>query len=303
MIFSDSITKQCAEDFFYGKDSPIDNQLQDIEGESGSVIKEIIEKGSLPLSSSQDHNILLRFIITLHSRTKSKYIEQDELIDKLLKAYLKLNLDADKDLLNKIRIQVDTKLHLPTLTALSHYRSAQDLRSHLFLNKTDIDFITSDNPVVFYNKWAEDVKTRGTIGLKSQGLLIFLPLSSEIVICLYDSVIYKIGNKRDLITILKDPKEVENLNGFQWLQSLDNIYFYAEEDKNKIIVYSDKYLPHRSEDKIKARKRGNVENGWHSTKPNIKLQINAIKIKKAAKGFESDEKILKIRNPDLLSRT
>lgn len=304
IIIGDSIKNQCSEDYFYGKTIPIEKAFGEIETYSGALLKKIINENYIPSSKKQDHSILQLFVVTLHSRTKYKVEEQNEIANKMGKSFLELHPDVDKKLLDKVDIKLDFPLHYPILTSLTRYHLAQDLSIHLFTNNTRNNFITSDHPVIYYNKWVENIKDYGAVGLTSKGLLIFLPLSPQKLLLLYDGSVYKIGNKKDSITILKDPKEIDNINLMQWLKSRDNIYFYSEDEQNKIKTDSQVNTHLRQQSKIQFQERDNLNGskivGFYSSKLKMKLNINQIKIRKQASQYKMNEKILAIRNPKLL---
>jgi hypothetical protein len=74
----------------------------------------------------------------------------------------------------------------------------------------------------------EKAKFGSYTGVASKGLQIFLPLSPNYLLVFYDSVIYKIGEKKKLIVDITDIKDVKQLNDLQWLNSLENIYFHRD---------------------------------------------------------------------------
>jgi hypothetical protein len=304
-IIGDSIRNQCSDDYFYGKDEIIENTFQNIEDVSGELIRKIILEKYIPQLKSQDHTILQLFIVTLHSRTKFKYEELDEIIDKMGKSTLEMYPDVDKKLLSKVVVKFDYPLQFSLLNAFSSYHLAQDLRIHLLVNGSNIDFITSDHPVVYYNKWAENIKNFGAIGLASKGLLILLPLSPKILLLLYDPAIYKIGNIKDSISYINKNEDIDNINLLQWLSSNDNIYYYNESDFSKISIDSEKNIPLRNREKVMIQERDDSKSGkligFHSHKLKMKLNVSVIKLRKQAKRIDEGDRILKIRNPLLLT--
>ncbi len=305
IVLGDSIKNQCSEDYFYGKTIPIEKAFGEIETNSGVLLKNIINNNYIPSAKTQDHSILQLFMVTLHSRTKYKAEEMNEMVDKTSKSVLELHPDVDKDLLDKIEIKTDFPLHYSILNSFTRYHLVQDLSIHLFANESRNNFITSDQPVILYNKWTEDVKEYGAVGLASKGLLIFLPLSPSKLLLLYDSSVYKIGNKKDSVTILNDSKEADNLNLMQWLKCRDNIYFISEDEQNKIENDAQINIRLRQKSKINFMERkatnGSKIFGGHSPKLNMKLNVNSIKVRKQLRQFKTDEKILAIRNPKLLA--
>ena len=287
IIIGDSIKNQCSDDYFYGKDGIIENTFQNIESVSCELLKKIITEQYVPKLKSQEHTILQLFIVTLYSRTKFKYDELNEIINKIGKSTLEMYPDVDKDLLSKVVVKYDYPLQFPLLNAFSSYHLAQDLKINLLINRSNTSFITSDHPVVYYNKLAENIRNYGTVGLASKGLLIFLPLSPEVLLLLYDASIYKIGNKKDLVNYLDKKEDVENINLLQWLSSYDNIYFFNDSESPKILADSIKIMPMRNNDKVKIQERGSSQKGklmgFHSNKLKMKLNVSAIKLRKQAK--------------------
>jgi hypothetical protein len=255
IVIGDSIKNQCSADYFYGKTIPIEKAFSEIETSSGVLLNKIINKNYIPSARSQAHSILQLFIVTLHSRTKYKFEEMNEIVDKIGKSVLELHPDVDKTLLDKVEIKLDFPLHYSILHSLTRYPLAQDLSIHLFTNESSNNFITSDHPVIYYNKWTEDIKDYGSVGLASKGLLIFLPLSHKKLLLLYDRSVYKIGNKKDSVSILNDAGEVDNINLLQWLKCNNNIYFYSIDEQMK--AKSDYHLNIRlrQQSKVKYQER------------------------------------------------
>jgi len=303
-IIGDSIRNQCSDDYFYGKNGIIENTFTNIEKISGELITKMILKKYIPKLKSQDHTILQLFIVTLYSRTKYKYNEFNEILNKTGKSTLKLHPEIDEKLLSEVELKSEFPLQYPLLNAFSSYQLIQDLKIHLFVNKSNISFLTSDHPVVHYNKWTENIENFGTIGLASKGLLIFLPLSPEILVLLYDSSIYRIGLTKEFISNIEKDEDVENINLLQWLSSNDNIYYYNADDSPKIIIDSGKYIPMRNSEKIIIQERGDSQDGkligFHSQKLKMKLNVSIINLSIQAKRIIENDRVLKVRNPLLL---
>jgi len=303
IIIGDSIKNQCAEDYFYGKNLLIEMAFSEIETSTGMLLKKIINDNYIPTAKTQEHSILQLFLVTLFSRTKYKAEEVNEMVDKIGKSVLELHPDVDKKFLDKVEIRLNFPLHYPILNSFTRYHLIQDLGVHLFINESKNNFITSDHPVVLYNKWEEDIKDYGSVGLASKGLLIFLPLSPQKLLLLYDSSIYKIGNKKDIVTTLNNPDEIDNINLLQWLKCHDNIYFFSEKDQDKIKNSALVNIRLRQQSKTKFIERngpnGSKLFGGFSPKLKMELKISAIKIRKPMRQIPTNEKVLAIRNQGL----
>ena len=90
-------------------------------------------------------------------------------------------------------------------------------------------FITSDQPVVAYNPWAQKGNFSGQ-GFGCRGLMLILPISSRIAVMLYDHEAYSI-RKRDrnseFITVAQDDEE--RLNKLQMLGNRNILYLPSPE--------------------------------------------------------------------------
>lgn len=118
------------------------------------------------------------------------------------------------------------------------YKVAEILRSKIWVigyNTSDVDLITSDNPVVRYGRL-------GKHGLNSKGVEIMFPITPKLIICIrdpeyfwFDADVHKHFQK-----LAKD--EIEYYNSFQVLQS----YRYVFGKKKEFQSVSD-IIKHRPE--------------------------------------------------------
>ena len=75
-----------------------------------------------------------------------------------------------------------------------------DLKFCLIRNKTNLPFITSDNPAILTNKWhLTSHRSPGrSFGLGSAGALTFLPLTPDLLFVGYDGDVYNIPNNKGI---------------------------------------------------------------------------------------------------------
>lgn len=100
--------------------------------------------------------------------------------------------------------------------------------SKLLKNSTNVEFITSDNPVVFYNEFIDFRRHDSNTGFASKGLQIFFPIDPNNIILLYDHNVYRVGkDKKDFIEIT-DPRDIHEINTLRGCSYLENIYFLDE---------------------------------------------------------------------------
>jgi len=110
-----------------------------------------------------------------------------------------------------------------------------DLKIKLLINETKTPFISSDFPIVKYNQYLEGKTSSSKTGFGIKGLQIIFPINDKLSIILFDSSIYKVGNKRDNYLLIKSEKDVDSLNLLQFVNCLSTIYFNEKVSKNYIV--------------------------------------------------------------------
>ena len=85
----------------------------------------------------------------------------------------------------------------PAVQNLSQFpiiaKCLDDLKMQLINAAPGSQFVTSDNPVFQYNLYCEESNEGGKIGALKVGLLLFIPLSPQLCLLLYDGSVYKVG--------------------------------------------------------------------------------------------------------------
>lgn len=307
IISSASLKEQAAENYFYGKDGLIENSFEKVETESAKIFKDIIS-GKLPLFNTPEHSAIIFFTLSLGARTLYKAEQQVEIINKLMKSIGSMDPEL-KDHVNKFEIKIDNPTALSLKAVATSLPLATDLKYKLLLNKTEIPFLISDNPVVYYNNFLENKKKIGSnIGTAVKGLQIFLPISPFHQMIFYDSEVYKIGSgKRIIIEIQKDD-DIMSLNGLQYLNANINLFFNNEFHSSNIEILNNMFGKHRRS--IKANLAEYTEVNSQKEIPNVLLQFYAedikcglnlsfIKILKKAKDYELGNKLVHLRNEKL----
>lgn len=105
-----------------------------------------------------------------------------------------------------------------------------DMRMCVLVNETDLEFITSDAPIVMHNAWCEGVDWQGTTGFASAGLQVVLPLSPTRALLLFDRDVYAVGCRQAPVdVVLKTTRDVEAVNALQMSVAQDNLYYSGDE--------------------------------------------------------------------------
>lgn len=299
---------QGSKNFFYGHDGIIEDKLSDVEGRLATTIRNIINTESLPRKGDNNHYALLAFVGLTHLRNPV----QIEL--------LKQSRTAMRERFNEILPNENAENHIPEIThqeavrlALSGLQTVveniMDLDYKLLKNNTELPFITSDFPVVKYNRYLESKKwMHGKTGYGNTGLQIFIPLNSKLTLVFYDSMIYKVGYKKREICDIENVKDIEQLNILQILNCFETLFFDHECPYGYISKLFQKSLRFNRANKIKShaaysrkeheepdpeRKKNLIIMG--STDCEINLDIQGIKIHSGSLKVKMHPSIAQIR--------
>ena len=223
------VKNQCSRDYFYGKDPKLESAINFIENHYGEVVR-MLERG-YPSVDSRITIVLARFIYLQYLRTEAASRAMSEML-------LALHDVPGSDIpLPSMR---DAMLEA-VQAAMHHYREAMqivdDLTLCLVRNRTDVPFITSDDPAVLTN-WLHlerRPKALRSFGPKSAGAIFLLPLTSDLCAIMFDSAVYACDHQSGLID-LNRPDDVAALNAHQILRCHKNIYFRDWAARNDLLT-------------------------------------------------------------------
>lgn len=226
-IINANLRNQCYKDYFYGKEGSTEDALSGIENEASYLFKKIDEYGCLPPPMTDDHIIMALFIIIQHGRTKYQADALDEMHDKMFKQTFKEKIEAEIEGVNldDFIVGIEDVSQYAVKLLGQYYPLLLDLNYKLLVNKTDVEFVTCDNPVVLYNQLLSFRKIGSNTGLSSKGLQIFFPISPSKLIILYDTEIYRVGSESKFTIDITYTSDVYNLNVLQACSCYENIYF------------------------------------------------------------------------------
>lgn len=313
--YNQAIKNVFSQNYFYGKDTSIDDSVEailanKIEDPASPIIDEIIQ-GNLSILDSPENKIhLLKFVSTLVKRTPEAKEGMRSFMQtgfqSVSKELLRLN-DFSPEIRPPIISFKDTDVFAAYSTLQAYYGTIllTDLEFHLIENKTELDFIISDNPAFTYNYFYKKLEHPGVSSPIANGYQIFLPLSPKYTLCLYDSKVYSYKPKTKII-ISSNLNDIRLLNKFQIINSKSIIGFndlkseqhiremYQQFGSMKIYTYkSNEYEVKRKDDEIRTRHITYIEQNKLNQMPSF------IKIRKKAK---KDSQKYSIRNYELLNR-
>jgi hypothetical protein len=223
------IKSQCSRRKFYAFAPGLEQELARLEGAWAQAIRSVLDRGTPPERFTPEWDFLIEYVAYQRARTTRAADGVEKLADNLIKAQLREHpafkgTDFDKmKVVNKNAVAFTLQLvHL-------FCAYAQDLGMHLFLNESHTEFLTSDDPVVAHNQYCEGIN-KGCLGWNCAGLQLFLPLSPNATLLLYDTSVYKVEGSRSgkLATSLTASDHVEQINSLQALNAKENIYFMSE---------------------------------------------------------------------------
>ncbi len=247
-------TKKCVEiknrfqkEFFYDEDNRTENFLDEYaENPASPVIKEIVEKRILP-ETQEDIDSLLTLISSLMFRTPAVFKQTDGFLssntENLVKRILELN-NKDPNAAKEGKLELNQRNVMSILAAdgVRNFVAFRDLELVLVENKTDTDFYISDHPVFQYNWLLRESSDPSVTGIFTKGLQLFLPLSPSLMLCLYDPIAYKYGNRGSKNNIeINALRDIEILNSFQIFNALSCIGFRNAKSASNIKALNRKY--------------------------------------------------------------
>lgn len=240
------ISNLCSEDYFYGGPD-MEKSMDGLEDRQAIILDKLRSNRSFDNLGKMDILYFAVFVLLQRNRTKQQKKETEELIDNLSKEYLKLKVESGEvdselpdgrnalDLLDEFKITHESPLSLPILQALAGVDLILNLEAVIIENKSEEGFIVSDHPVVHDNRRFKNEIDKCLVGLQSRGLQIFVPISNEVQIMLYDPTSYFVDytNKRKRRVITTSERVVIGLNDVQMISAFENIFYYEEGQEQK----------------------------------------------------------------------
>jgi|GEM_PF-1225696 len=227
-ILNASIRNMCQKNNFYGSDNRLENFLgDDIEGKASAIIQEILKTKSLP-HNEEDYMHLLMFIMVTEARNLKMNDSLDKMADFFAKSLIENNPDFKDINPNDFTISLKNGVVQSIKTAIEATPVIADLEPILIIKKSSVSrgFIASDNPVIRYNPLYLNKNYPGGFGYATKGLMVFLPLSHEVCLLLYDKEIYDIPSFSNERLVLNRAKDIDYINDLIYLNSYNNVFIH-----------------------------------------------------------------------------
>lgn len=114
-----------------------------------------------------------------------------------------------------------------------------DLNIGIIINESNLDFITSDNPVIFCNQLFESKHLKRGFGFANIGIQFLLPISPKILLCMFDPEVYE-----QKVQTIKHTSKIKKINSMIVNNSNKAIVFMC--DDKSIIDYITRTAPKKS---------------------------------------------------------
>ncbi|MHC2255939.1 hypothetical protein ACVILK_005631 [Bradyrhizobium embrapense] len=213
LIRNAPVKKQCARDYLYGEDGVIERELATIEDEYVAVIN----RAHARLDTDQDRNAL-RFFAYLQLRRTEMAILRLRASEEGLFAEVFGHEEPER--------QPQRFYMLRSLqTCFETSETLSDLKVRIVENRTSTDFVISDDPAIYTNKYATQKLRLAGFGTHSSGLMLIMPLAPRLALICYDGLVYTSPNLENGRMILKKAADVEAMNELQYLAASSNVYF------------------------------------------------------------------------------
>lgn len=127
-----------------------------------------------------------------------------------------------------------------------------DLSRILLINGTSRHFVTSNNPIVFYNYKIS--KNKHTACARCSGLIIFCPLTENLLLLFVDKDLYDICRDTSTTIILKKESDIDSINKLQLMNFNEEIYYYDKCELDYVKELYSSVKDHITERKIITKK-------------------------------------------------
>lgn len=236
-----SLNSVVCEEYLYGEDLVIEKKFENLEGNWAKAFKAVNKIEDTADDGAKEIVCQIKtFIAFQYSRTLRVFDAQKNL-ENFLYNFIYENAvpeESARNVLQKYIPKNHNLMEAPFNVSAKSIEVFKDLDLLLIENYSEIDFVTSDNPVVLYNKFLCNRKFQGNYGLSAVGICIFLPLSPRLCFCLFDPKIYFSTNNKNRCTISQET--VHELNKLFCRNSYEYIFFskkHSEEYAEKLDAF------------------------------------------------------------------
>lgn len=237
----------CYEEYFYGLDGEVEKDLAKKE----LTWAKTIQKKLINTDENFDQEsvrVIKQFAVYQYCRTLASYNYNKDLLSEMYAEFICPKVPSiSKEIVKKLvenRIENETNGSDLVYSCDELTQEIEDLDIGLIRYNTERKLITSDMPVIVINPFCQDM-----IGFSNAGIVIFFPLSPELLVVFYDNKIY---NNIKRYMVVNNEQEVLNLNKYQVLSAEERIISKYREELSLLV--SDEVLVKRRDERISEEK-------------------------------------------------
>jgi hypothetical protein len=302
-VRSTSIRDQAQRKKLYGTQGG-EQALCDLEGAAAAVLRRVIQQGEVPEFQSSDHFTLLIYVLFQAHRTPTAAAELEEFNELLIKKVASYD-ERLAPYIDKVEITMPDAVRRSLQLAAETYPVALDLRYKLLFNNSAIPFLTSDHPVVLYNQYMERRQKFGSsTGLACKGLQIFLPLSPQLCLILFDPDVYRVGARTD-VHVATTQSDIESLNLLQAANAGSQLFFgnsATEQMIQSLLAKAQRFRPVARSSVMayppKRRLDGTSSTFIHSSKTDLRVGLRLFNVAElpSAQSYELGSRVVHRRD-------
>ncbi len=214
----------------------LEDVLNRFETQHNDLLDHIIDYKNLALTLEEMYS-LYYFLILLKIRTKSAREHAVKSTKTICESVGQMYLDRnDHHMTLELKQHQIVGTHAEFMQTLlgsidENLHLIVDLSAVLLMNDTETNFITSDNPVIFYNYIAPNYpKYKITTALACSGFMMFCPITEKLSILLYDKDLYHVHKHSQTTVQVKEKSDIDSINKLQVLNCNEEIYCYDESE-------------------------------------------------------------------------
>jgi hypothetical protein len=221
-----SIRHQCVRSYFYSREQHIENFLGDVDQDFAVVFRTIQERGTIDYDPCDERVILTLFAVLQWMRTQAQRDQSQTFDVRMTESCARKLPELTHIDFDEFKIQPMYKgwARRNVLFALESLPIILDLRPRLLINRSETDFITSDNPVIMQSVFLHDRHAPNNPSLAIKGLQILYPIGPRHYIMLYDPTCYRVGSDKKAAVEVRSKCDISRLNKLQFLSALQNIF-------------------------------------------------------------------------------
>jgi hypothetical protein len=237
---------QCARDYFYGKDLIVEKKLRDIEGTYSSVIRKL---GDDPLTcGATDLRLLCEFALLQSFRTEAMFTRMQQADLSMRSAVFRNHIDKrPPGMGQEDAVRLAMELFAESIQYLD------GLKSLLIINRTNVDFITSDDPAIQTNRYHMQRLADRSFGIMNSGFVMCLPLTPRLLLMSYDPLVYTVPGKIGSTLNVERQPDTAALNSLQFVNCATNIYFSDWEKRSLVRNDFQAVAAHRKDPRHRLR--------------------------------------------------